>query len=93
MRPLNFGERPRTSLEERHGRKSTLVTSNLDTPERIDAVPNQVLGGAAIDRLRHGTYTLLLEGKSYRSPRTINVQTKIPPQKSSENDTMKGGEK
>ena len=31
---------------------------------------NRVLGQATIDRLRHGAYKLVLDGASYRAPRT-----------------------
>lgn len=57
-------------IAERYERKSTIVTSNLDIPEWIDAFPNRILGAATIDRLRHGAYKVVLEGKSYRSPRS-----------------------
>jgi DNA replication protein DnaC len=54
-------------IAERYERKSTIVTSNLDIPEWTEAFPNRILGGATIDRLRHGAYRVVLEGKSYRS--------------------------
>ena len=60
------------SSRERYERKSTIVTSNLDIPEWTDAFPNRILGEATIDRLRHGAYTVVLEGKSYRAPRPIS---------------------
>ena len=44
-------------VAERYERKSTIVTSNLDIPEWVDAFPNRILGAATIDRLRHGAYT------------------------------------
>jgi len=57
-------------ISERYERKSTLVTSNLDIPEWPDAFPNRILGAATIDRLRHGAYKVVLDGKSYRDART-----------------------
>jgi hypothetical protein len=51
------------------------------------------LGEATVDRLRHGAYTVVLEGKSYRSPRPVAKSTKIACQKSPKNDGLKGGEK
>ena len=53
-------------IAERYERKSTIITSNLDIPEWADAFPNRVLGAATIDRLRHGAYKIVLEGKSFR---------------------------
>jgi len=72
----DFGLKPLTGIQdedfhdviaERYERKSTIVTSNLDVPEWPDAFPNRILGAATIDRLRHGAYKVVLEGKSYRS--------------------------
>jgi len=64
-------------IAERYERRSTIVTSNLDLPEWTDAFPNRILGAATIDRLRHGAYKVVLEGKSYRStkpvPKTLNA--------------------
>jgi DNA replication protein DnaC len=58
-------------IAERYERRSTLVTSNLDLPEWTDAFPNRLLGAATIDRLRHGAYKIVLEGKSYRSTKPV----------------------
>lgn len=46
---------------------STVVTSNLAFSEWGDAFPNQLLGAATLDRLRHNAYRIILEGESYRS--------------------------
>ena len=80
-------------ISERYERKSTIVTSNLDLPEGTDAFPNRILGEATVDRLRHGAYTVVLEGKSFRSPRPVAKSPKIACQKSLKNDGSKGGEK
>lgn len=79
-------------ISERYERKSTIVTSNLDIPEWTDAFPNRILGEATVDRLRHGAYTVVLEGKSYRSPRPASKSARIACQKSPENGGSKGGE-
>ena len=58
-------------LDDRHGRASTIVTSNLDFPEWDQAFPaNRLLASATLDRLRHNAYCLTLDGKSYRAPKT-----------------------
>jgi len=80
-------------VSERYERKSTIVTSNLDIPEWTDAFPNRILGEATIDRLRHGAYTVVLEGKSYRSARPPQKSTRKSGQKSIRNSVLKGGEK
>jgi len=79
-------------IAERYERKSTIVTSNLDVPEWTDAFPNRILGEATIDRLRHGAYTVVLEGKSYRSARPLS-EDKNNKSKKTKNNSMKGGEK
>ena len=56
-------------IAERYERKPTIITSNLDFEEWGEAFQNKLLGAATIDRLRHGAYRLVLNGKSYRSPR------------------------
>jgi DNA replication protein DnaC len=80
-------------ISERYERKSTIVTSNLDIPEWTDAFSNRILGEATIDRLRHGAYTIVLEGKSYRSPKPISQPTKITGKNQPKKATLKGGEK
>jgi DNA replication protein DnaC len=80
-------------ISERYERKSTIVTSNLDIPEWSDAFPNRILGEATIDRLRHGAYSIVLEGKSYRSPRPIpGSPAKNACPKTAKNGSLKGGE-
>ena len=71
-------------VAERYERRSTIVTSNLDLSEWGEAFPNRLLGAATIDRLRHGAYKVILEGKSYRSSR--------PPPKQPQKALVKGGE-
>ena len=83
-------------IAERYERKSTIVTSNLDIPEWTEAFPNRILGAATIDRLRHGAYKIVLEGKSYRStqpaPNAPNATCENP-EKTTEKPTLKAGEK
>jgi DNA replication protein DnaC len=73
-------------IAERHERTATLVTSNLDFSEWGDAFPNRLLGAATIDRLRHNAYRLILDGKSYRSPKNCPQGTKTTNEKRAEND-------
>jgi DNA replication protein DnaC len=76
-------------ISERYERKSTIVTSNLDIPEWTAAFPNRILGEATIDRLRHGAYTLVLEGKSYRSPKTLSKSSKLNVKEQTKTDLLK----
>ena len=43
---------------------------NLDFAEWGEAFPNKLLGASTLDRLRHAAYRLVLDGKSYRTPRS-----------------------
>jgi DNA replication protein DnaC len=79
-------------IAERYERKSTIVTSNLDVPEWTDAFPNRILGAATIDRLRHGAYKVLLDGKSYRSTKPVSKDQKTSCQRA-EKLPQKGGVK
>ncbi len=58
-------------IGERYERRSTIITSNLDLSEWRDAFPNKLLGAATIDRIRHGAYCVVLEGKSYRATKPL----------------------
>jgi DNA replication protein DnaC len=58
-------------IAERYERKGTIITSNLDLSEWGDAFPNKLLGAATIDRIRHGAYSVILDGKSFRSEKIL----------------------
>lgn len=59
-------------IAERYETAPTIVTSNLDLPEWDQAFPsNRLLASATLDRLRHNAYCLILDGKSYRTPKTV----------------------
>jgi len=63
-------------IAERYETASTIVTSNLDFSEWGEAFPNKLLAASTLDRLRHGAYRLVLDGKSYRSPRPMPNERK-----------------
>ena len=56
-------------IAERYEKKATILTSNLDISEWSEAFHNKLLGSATLDRIGHGAYRVVLDGKSYRSPR------------------------
>jgi DNA replication protein DnaC len=58
-------------IGERYERRATIITSNLDLNEWGDAFPNKLLGSATIDRIRHGAYSLLLDGNSFRAVKPL----------------------
>ena len=63
-------------IAERYERKGTIITSNLDLSEWGDAFPNKLLGAATIDRIRHGAYNVILEGKSFRPEKPLTSTSK-----------------
>jgi hypothetical protein len=59
-------------IAERYERTATILTSNLDFGEWGDAfAANKMLGAATLDRLRHAAYRVILDGDSYRAPRSL----------------------
>jgi len=72
----DFGLRPLHSpqdedfhelISERYKRRATVVRSNLEFSEWVEALPNRLCGAAVIDRLGHSAYRAVIEGKSYRA--------------------------
>jgi len=53
-------------LEDRHGLKSTLITSQLPIDHWHDIIGDPTLADAILDRLVHNAYKLNLEGESMR---------------------------
>lgn len=56
-------------IAERYEQRATVLTSNLHFDEWQAAFHNKLIGAATLDRLLHGAYCIVLDGKSYRSPR------------------------
>lgn len=75
-------------VAERYEKAATIVTSNLDLPEWDQAFPaNRLLASATLDRLRHNAYCLVLDGKSYRSPRLGPSTTLVKEEKNDVKNT------
>ena len=53
-------------LDDRHGRKSTLVTSQLPIDTWHDYIGEPTLADAILDRLVHNAYRINLKGESMR---------------------------
>lgn len=53
-------------LEDRHGRRSTLVTSQLPVATWHDALGDPTLADAILDRLVHNAHRIELRGESMR---------------------------
>jgi len=58
-------------VEERYGRKSTIVTSQLPIKDWHAAMQDPTLADAILDRLVHNAYKLELRGESMRRKRSV----------------------
>jgi DNA replication protein DnaC len=57
-------------MDERYGKKSTIITTNLDYDEWYDFLGKKQMVGALLDRLRHHCTTIRIDGASLRDPLT-----------------------
>jgi DNA replication protein DnaC len=53
-------------LEDRHGRRATMVTSQFPVEHWHEAIGDPTLADASLDRLVHNAYKLVLKGDSMR---------------------------
>ncbi|MCP5503068.1 MAG: ATP-binding protein [Leptospiraceae bacterium] len=53
-------------IEDRHGQKSTIITSQYPISSWHDVVNNQTIADAVCDRILHSSYTFTLKGDSMR---------------------------
>jgi len=55
-------------VDDRHGRTSTIVTSQLPVDAWHDVIPDPTVADAVLDRLVHTAHRLALKGESLRKP-------------------------
>ncbi|MCK6507987.1 ATP-binding protein, partial [Myxococcota bacterium] len=55
-------------MEERYGRKSTIISTNLAYDDWYGFLGQKEMVGALLDRLRHRCNTIRIEGPSLRAP-------------------------
>ena len=53
-------------IEDRHGKKSTIITSQLPVPKWHDVIADSTIADAILDRLVHNAYRIELKGASLR---------------------------
>ena len=63
-------------VEERYGRGSTLITSQLPVDKWHDVIGEPTFADAILDRLVHNAYRLLLDGPSLRKPSGNGLEDK-----------------
>ena len=59
-------------IEDRHGKKSTIITSQLPITACYEVIGDQTLADAILDRIVHDAHRLELQGESLRKKRKIN---------------------
>ena len=64
-------------LEDRHGTRSTLITSQLPVDRWHDAIGDPTLADAILDRVVHNAYKITLKGDSMRK-RTAKLTARPP---------------
>jgi len=57
-------------LDQRYGKKSTIITTNLDYPEWYELFGRKSLVDALLDRLQHYCITIRIDGPSLRTPQS-----------------------
>ncbi len=66
-------------MDQRYGRASTILTTNLDYPEWYALFQNKPLVDALLDRLQHHCVTIRINGPSLRDPEASSRSTSKPP--------------
>ena len=65
-------------VEDRYGRGSTLITSQLPVDTWHDVIGEPTFADAILDRIVHNAYRLALDGPSMRDPKTAKSDTTAP---------------
>lgn len=58
--------------EDRHGRKSIIITSQLPVGNWYDAIGEQTVAEAILDRIAHSAHSIELTGESVRKMKASN---------------------
>jgi DNA replication protein DnaC len=83
-------------IEDRHGRGSTLITSQLPVASWHDVIGEPTLGDAILDRIVHNAYRLELDGPSMRKLKAIEPTGLAPSSAATttaDTKSAKGGKK
>jgi len=68
-------------MDQRYGRVSTIITTNLDLPDWYDLFDKKPLVDALLDRLQHHCITIRIDGPSLRSPEPPGASPANPPRR------------
>ena len=53
-------------IEDRHGRKATIIASQLPVSKWYDVIGNEVIADAILDRIVHSSHRFDIKGESLR---------------------------
>ena len=65
-------------MDQRYGRVSTIITTNLDYSSWYELFNNKALVDALLDRLQHHCITVRIEGASLRAPASVDASPVLP---------------
>ncbi len=68
-------------IEDRHGTKSTIITSQLPVKRWFDVIGDPTIADAICDRLVHSSHKIDLKGESMRKVKAKNSGRNLPPEK------------
>ena len=60
-------------MDQRYGRVSTVITTNLDYPRWYELFDNKQMVDALLDRLQHHCITIRINGPSLRAPNPVVI--------------------
>ena len=64
-------------LDDRHGHRSTIVTSQLPVVNWHESIGDPALADAILDRLVHNAHQLILTGESMRKTKIASTKNNI----------------
>ena len=65
-------------VEDRYGRSSTLITSQLPTDTWHEVIGEPTFADAILDRIVHNAYRLALDGPSMRKIQAAELEAAVP---------------
>ena len=76
-------------MDQRYGRVSTIISSNLDYPRWYELFDNKPMVDALLDRLQHHCITIRIDGPSLRAPAPAGLEPGVSPPHSKANPTSR----
>jgi DNA replication protein DnaC len=64
-------------MEDRHGKSSTIITSQLPVSKWYEVIGEQTIADAILDRLVHDSHRIEMKGESLRRKRIPEKEEKI----------------